>query len=411
MTATLLSSSRFSAKRADALQRLSDFVPHAGAAYAARRNTDYGPDRPSGVSRLSPYLRYRVITEEETVGAVLARHSFEAAEKFLQEVLWRTYWKGWLEMRPDVWQRFQRSHHDLQINHRDGSLLQAAERGETGIEGFDDWAKELIQTGYLHNHARMWFASIWIFTLKLPWVLGAAFFLKQLLDADAASNTLSWRWVAGLQTPGKTYLATKDNIARFTEGRFAPQGLAQKAEALVEPPLATPQPLARQKSLNRDEPALLLLHPDDLHPDFLFPHIDTIKAICLVHDRSFFWGDKAYDFITAHHDDFKTRVEQIFQLPLINVLANDVEALIEIAKQKNIRQIVTPFAPQGLVSAWLHKSEPSLKAAGLSLFEVRRLWDETFWPHATKGFFPFKERIPALLQDLGYSPTQVRAVS
>ena len=44
----------------------------------------------------------------------------------------------------------------------------AAEEGRTGIDGFDDWARELIKTGYLHNHARMWFASIWIFTLRLP---------------------------------------------------------------------------------------------------------------------------------------------------------------------------------------------------------------------------------------------------
>ena len=61
----------------------------------------------------------------------------------------------------------------------------------TGIEGFDDWARELVDTGYMHNHARMWFASIWIFTLRLPWALGADFFLRHLLDADAASNTLS----------------------------------------------------------------------------------------------------------------------------------------------------------------------------------------------------------------------------
>jgi deoxyribodipyrimidine photo-lyase len=65
--------------------------------------------------------------------------------------------------------------------------------------------QELVETGYLHNHARMWFASIWIFTLRLPWELGADFFLRHLLDGDAASNTLSWRWVAGLHTKGKHY--------------------------------------------------------------------------------------------------------------------------------------------------------------------------------------------------------------
>ena len=68
--------------------------------------------------------------------------------------------------------------------------------------------KELKETNYLHNHARMWFASIWIFTLDLPWQLGAEFFMKHLYDGDAASNTLGWRWVAGIQTQGKNYLAS-----------------------------------------------------------------------------------------------------------------------------------------------------------------------------------------------------------
>ena len=80
-----------------------------------------------------------------------------------------------------------------------------------------------------------------IFTLRLPWQLGADFFLRHLVDADPASNTLSWRWTAGLQTRGKTYLATAGNIARYTDGRFQPKGLARCAEALSEPPLPKPR--------------------------------------------------------------------------------------------------------------------------------------------------------------------------
>ena len=62
----------------------------------------------------------------------------------------------------------------------------------------------------------MWFASIWIFTLNLPWQLGADFFMQHLLDGDPASNTLSWRWVAGIQTKGKNYLARKSNIEKYS---------------------------------------------------------------------------------------------------------------------------------------------------------------------------------------------------
>jgi deoxyribodipyrimidine photo-lyase len=206
----------FPPTRQAALERLAGFVPAAGRAYVEGRNLDPGPGEPGAVSRLSPYLRHRVISEAEAVDAVLQVQGPAGADKFIQEVLWRTYWKGWLEMRPSTWSRFLETRDRQRDGLADSRALADAEAGRTGIGGFDDWARELAQTGYLHNHARMWFASIWIFTLRLPWALGADLFLRRLVDADPASNTLSWRWVAGLQTPGKTYLATRENIARFT---------------------------------------------------------------------------------------------------------------------------------------------------------------------------------------------------
>jgi deoxyribodipyrimidine photo-lyase len=228
--------------RRAALHRLAQFAPQAGESYAAGRNTDPGPNRPGAVSRLSPALRYRLITEQDVIARVLSRHSQAAAEKFIDEVCWRTYWKGWLEMRPEVWRRFVAERDAAREANAGSAALAAAEQGQTGIDAFDAWARELVTTGYLHNHARMWFASIWIFTLRLPWTLGADFFLRHLLDADAASNTLSWRWIAGLQTTGKTYLARADNISRYTEGRFAPIGLALEATALTEPPIGPALP-------------------------------------------------------------------------------------------------------------------------------------------------------------------------
>jgi deoxyribodipyrimidine photo-lyase len=98
--------STFAATRRDGLARLAEFLPHAGSAYASGRNMDHGPDHPGAVSRLSPYVRHRLVTERDIVAGVMARHHSDAAEKFLQEVFWRTYWKGWLEMRPAVWSRF-----------------------------------------------------------------------------------------------------------------------------------------------------------------------------------------------------------------------------------------------------------------------------------------------------------------
>ncbi len=111
--------------------------------------------------------------------------------------------------------------------------------------------------GYLHNHARMWFASIWIFTLRLPWVLGADFFMRHLCDGDPASNTLSWRWVAGLHTRGKTYLARASNIATYTGGRFTPQDhdLAAFAPPLTEAAVITRTVLALPAQIPPPAPA------------------------------------------------------------------------------------------------------------------------------------------------------------
>ena len=187
--------------RAAGLARLAAFVPQAGRAYAEGRNNDPGPGADSVVSLLSPYLRHRLLTEAEVVDAVRARHRAEACEKFVQEVLWRTYWKGWLELRPAVWTRFLAERDAARTTGGSGlsKAVAQAEAGQTGIDGFDHWARELVTTGYLHNHARMWFASIWIFTLRLPWALGADFFLRHLLDADPASNRL-----AGARSSGVT---------------------------------------------------------------------------------------------------------------------------------------------------------------------------------------------------------------
>ena len=121
-------------------------------------------------------------------------------------------------MRPSVWDNFLEGLNRIKFNKKD---YENAINARTKISCFNDWVIELKEYNYLHNHTRMWFASIWIFTLKLPWQLGAKFFLENLKDGDASSNTLSWKWVAGLQTKGKNYLANSRNIEKFTNNRYA----------------------------------------------------------------------------------------------------------------------------------------------------------------------------------------------
>ena len=385
--------------RAEGLRRLAAFVPLAGRAYAEGRNADHGPGQHSAVSQLSTYLRYRLVTEAEVCAAVLDRHSPAAAEKFVQEVLWRTYWKGWLELRPAAWTRFV-AERDAARDSIGGGLakaLAAAEGGTTGIDGFDDWAHELAETGYLHNHARMWFASIWIFTLGLPWTLGADFFLRHLMDADPASNTLSWRWVAGLQTAGKTYLATADNIARYTNGRFAPTGLATRAVALTEAPLGKAAGLAMLAE-RPSGPALLLVTPDDLVPETLGQH-DIAGVLVANGTGEWPWGAAARAFVDGAVADTAARAGAAFGVT-VTTATLDAPAIAAAARAAGVTTVVVAEPPVGPLADALRAAEPALAVDGITLVRVRREWDDALWPFATRGFFAFRERIPDLLPAL-----------
>ncbi len=136
--------------RAAALARLAEFLPAAGR-YAADRN--FVRAGHENISRLSPWVQKRLLLEEEVVPAARERWSFEAVEKFVQEVYWRTYWKGWLEQRPEAWSRWVEAVPRLRdsLSAAQRSTLEAALAGRTGIAGFDDWAQELVATGYLHK--------------------------------------------------------------------------------------------------------------------------------------------------------------------------------------------------------------------------------------------------------------------
>jgi deoxyribodipyrimidine photo-lyase len=384
---------------------MAAFTPRMGRAHSAGRNTDFGPGRQEAVSQLSPWVRRRLVTEEELARAALEGHGPRAAEKFVQEVIWRTYWKGWLEMRPEVWARYQSERDaamaEVEANAGLRTALAQAVEGRTGIEGFDDWARELVETGWLHNHARMWFASIWIFTLRLPWTLGADFFLRHLMDGDPASNTLSWRWVAGLQTQGKTYLATATNIEQFTGGRFRPTGLAKVAEPLVEVPISSTRPLPPAVGQTPDGPHLLLITAEDLSPESLIGPWEVAGVALAFEPGVGAAGESARVFLEGALDDAAARAEARYGQPVRRLWALDPEALIAAAQGAGVRAIVTPYAPVGPTAEALARARPVLAAEGIALVQVRRAWDEALWPLATKGFFPFKEKAPAVLRTLG----------
>ena len=397
----------WTATRAEGDKILAAFTPRMGRRYANGRNTDHGPGAHKAVSVLSPYIRRRLVLESEVVAAALAAHGPEDAEKFVQEVIWRGYFKGWLERRPQVWDSYRRGlEADLAALDRDRRLRRDVDRamnGQTGLACFDAWATELVETGYLHNHARMWFASIWIFTLGLPWRLGADFFYRHLLDGDAASNTLGWRWVAGLHTRGKPYPADAQNIATFTAGRFTPRQsdlaeVTQGLEASEPDGLPTVMPLRAIAMPQPGRPTALLITDEDCRVedfDLAAYDIRTMATLTASHLRSPLpVSDLVLQFEAGALADAANRSG----FATTAMRADDPASLAKWAASAGTTQIATLYITRGPLCDWLDGAAPALAKAGITLCEWRRDWDTAIWPHATAGFFKVKQNIPHILE-------------
>jgi deoxyribodipyrimidine photo-lyase len=420
--------------REAARKRLEGFIANAGRAYQTHRNADRGVGRHVNVSVLSPYLRHRMIEETEVLEAVLAEHSESAAFKFIQEVFWRGYWKGWLEHRSLLWPEYQRqlpqclSH--TQQDRWLGECYERAVSGATDIPLFNEWCLELKQTGYLHNHARMWFASIWIFTLRLPWQLGADFFVRHLLDGDPASNTLGWRWVAGLHTQGKTYLATAKNIRtcageRLVERSDQDLGLNRlvskahqvqeylPAKALQKTEIQWPKPEHCDGDgyrCNRGKTALLVTEEDlTWYPN----NVDVLSvAVLSASPRSvlapaselvqgFVHGAlvDALGRAGAHY----AKAEEAAQTVAVAPKPMEEAELVGFFVTQQIDQVVCAYAPIGPARLRLELLGEQLAARGIELRFCMRDYDRMIWPHATKGFFQLGKRIPEFLRAMNFA--------
>lgn len=156
--------------RDQALARLHKFVRHVGR-YSSNRN--HVIPHHGNVSCLSAAIRHRLLTEWEVAEAPLTHYAASTVEKFTQEVYWRTYWKGWLSLRPQVWDDYLEGIEE----HPDAEEIR---QGKGPVAVMNRFARELVETGYLHNHSRMWFAAYWVHVARLPWQLGAKIFSGSL---------------------------------------------------------------------------------------------------------------------------------------------------------------------------------------------------------------------------------------
>ena len=374
----------FETSRAKAIEKLDRFVERNLSDYSKLRNFDFGPDKRSNVSCLSPYITHGVLNEVEVIKKSLAKYSFNKNEKFIQEVLWRTYWKGWLELRPSVWSNYIISLNSIREKYKEDPNYLKAIEGATNIECFDEWVEELKTHNYLHNHTRMWFASIWIFTLDLPWQLGAEFFLKHLYDGDAASNTLGWRWVAGIQTQGKHYLASEWNIKKFTNNRFqniklnenAPPKITDKTYSIIKNNFINPG-ISEDKTLVIFENNLSFETSD--FKEFKFDKI--ILAVNSNEFRNIKLSDNVIKFKSELINDQLERIKSLS----INCESISIDKLKDI---KNDFYILYPSVGENL----------DFVLSNLRNYKfIYRELDQFSWQFCNKGFFNFKGYIPKII--------------
>ena len=392
------------------LKRLKEFAPLAGETYSNERNFDFSSTKKNSVSALSPWIKHRLITEEEVLIEILKYQSPHSAMKFIQEVFWRGYFKGWLEQHPTVW-----SHHNeklikeytkLENNKFVRENYMSAINGETGIECFDFWCEQLKSTGYLHNHVRMWFASIWVFTLKLPMELGADFFMLHLIDADAASNTLSWRWVSGLHTKGKAYAARASNIEKFTNGQFNPSGqLVEDINPLTENidhPLVTLPQL--DKSIQKD--AVLLVTEEDCSPETSLETKDLeVEILPLYLEKKYpRWIEPNNSVRFFSNTAVQNTCQRLGQLGVEKIDKTKwTDTILEASDRLGTKNIIIPKVPVGAVKSKLRKVKKNLAEHDIYIYEHYKNYDIYTWQHASKGFFKLKKQIPNILHQLGLS--------
>ncbi len=374
---------KFEASKAAALNKLNNFVEKNLFEYSKLRNFDFGPENRTNISGLSPYITHGVINEKEVIEKSLSKFSFSKNEKFIQEVLWRTYWKGWLELRPNVWTDYLVELNKIREEYKDNQNYKNAIDGKTDIECFNFWVTELKENNYLHNHTRMWFASIWIFTLELPWQLGAEFFMQHLYDGDSASNTLGWRWVAGIQTQGKHYLANEWNIKKFTNNRFnniklnenAPPKVSEKTYSIVKQDFSN-------KNIDNEN---LFIFENSLSFETTDFQNDKFKKIYIIsnknENRSIKLSERVIKFKTLLVDDQKQRLEN-----------NSINCeVVDISEIKNINEKVIALYPT------VGENLDYLNSNNLKIDFLYRKLDQYSWQYCNKGFFNFKNYIPKII--------------
>ncbi len=254
----------FLAGEAEAKRRIAEFVTGEDAPIFNYGETRNRPDL-DGTSQLSPYLRFGMISSRlaalaayEALSRATYRTKRESADIWLNELIWREFYLSILDHFPHVRQGSFRPEYDAiqWVNHEGEFAAWCA--GQTGYPFIDAAMRQLKETGWMHNRARMAVASFLVKDLLIDWRWGERWFMQQLIDGDPAANNGGWQWTAGVGTDAAPYFRIFNPISQGT--RFDSDGTYVRCWV----------------------PELSNVPTQFIHEPWIMPKSEQVRARCLI---------------------------------------------------------------------------------------------------------------------------------
>jgi deoxyribodipyrimidine photo-lyase len=315
----------FSVEYDHIIEQLNNIEP---VRYAKTRNFINGD-----VTYLSPYISRGVLTLPQIKEAVLSKgYKPYQIEKFLQELAWREFFQRvWFAKGGELFKDLKQTQSDVEHE----QMITSVANAQTGITAIDDQINKLYETGYMHNHARMYVAGITCNIGKAYWKEPARWMYYHLLDGDLASNTCSWQWVAG-SFSSKKYIANQENINRYANSQQQKTFLDFSYEQLQTTPvpevlkptslldLQTTQPVTQEPVIEKGKP-VLIYNSYNLNP--LWRKEEDANRIMLLepsHFKNYPVSNKVLEFITALSKNING----------LQIYCGEIEDLVVIAKDE-----------------------------------------------------------------------------
>ncbi|MGQ0443394.1 MAG: FAD-binding domain-containing protein [Methylophilaceae bacterium] len=339
------------------------------------------------VSRLSPYFRYGCLALKEAADSVHSRFG-EGAQKFVYELAWRDYWRRvWYDIGDGIFSDIE----EPKVPLGDKLLPDFIRQGITGLPCMDGFIRDLTHEGYVHNHARMWFAAYVVHWLKIDWREAADWFENYLLDGDKASNHLSWQWVASVFS-SKPYYFNKENLARYTGEKYCAnckincpfdQSYEVLNEQLFAKSVATPARVQRvvapyREAFSSHKAVAVLVHDEMLsaaHPLLRKPMAKFFVFDDMLHAK---WPLKRLQFVA----------DCLSELPNVEIWLGDTRAILE---ERGVGQLITQDTPNLQLKAILAsfqtdwQPEPKFIEADISEKRLKRF--SRYWDKVGEAFF------------------------